>query len=85
MELDAFIFFVLTPFTAVLLIDQDMDVDLDKAGDIRDASNEFGDVMQPLYLDDLMLRDLHETNLRSIGSGNAFIGFIQHKGTSITE
>ncbi|KAJ6505158.1 hypothetical protein C8R45DRAFT_1181175 [Mycena sanguinolenta] len=74
MPLDAFIFFVLTPFTAVLLIAQDMKVDLDKAGDIRDASSEFGDVIQPLYLDDLMIRELHEKNLSSIGSGNAFLG-----------
>ncbi|KAJ7856489.1 hypothetical protein B0H14DRAFT_3448418 [Mycena olivaceomarginata] len=49
-----------------------MKVDLDKAGDIRDASSEFGDVIQPLYLDDLVLRDLHEKKLSSIGSGNAF-------------
>ncbi|KAJ6462913.1 hypothetical protein C8R45DRAFT_1107983 [Mycena sanguinolenta] len=48
MPLDAFIFFILTPFTAVLSIAQDMKVDLDKAGDIRDASSEFGDVIQPL-------------------------------------
>ncbi|KAJ6478970.1 hypothetical protein C8R45DRAFT_1156396 [Mycena sanguinolenta] len=72
-DLNAFIFFVLTPFAAALLIAVDLNVDLDEAEDIRDASNEYGDVMQPDNGDDWLLEDLHEQNLREIGSPGLFL------------
>jgi hypothetical protein len=46
-EFKDFITFILAPLTAALLIAEDMNVDLAEVHDIRDNSNEFGDVMQP--------------------------------------
>ncbi|KAJ6474250.1 hypothetical protein C8R45DRAFT_1217364 [Mycena sanguinolenta] len=51
----------------------DINVDLDEAEDICDASNEYGDVMQPDNGDDWLLEDLHEQNLHEIGSPGVFL------------
>ncbi|KAJ7930299.1 hypothetical protein B0H13DRAFT_1858928 [Mycena leptocephala] len=73
-ELRDFISFILTPSVAALLIAEDMDIPMDKAHDVRDDSNEFGDVMQPDDDGDGgILEDLHRANIRAMkGSHNAF-------------
>ncbi|KAJ7849910.1 hypothetical protein B0H13DRAFT_1905970 [Mycena leptocephala] len=56
--------FILTP---ALLIAEDMDIPMDEAHDIRDDSNEFGDVMQPDEDGDGgALHDLHRANIRAM-------------------
>ncbi|KAJ7911781.1 hypothetical protein B0H13DRAFT_1875513 [Mycena leptocephala] len=73
-ELKDFIAFILTPFVAALLIAQDMDIPVDQAHDIRDNSNEFGDVMQPDEDGEGgVLDDLHRANIRAMkGTANTF-------------
>ncbi|KAJ7828179.1 hypothetical protein B0H13DRAFT_2373356 [Mycena leptocephala] len=73
-ELKDFIAFILTPFVAALLIAQDMDIPVDQAHDIRDNSNEFGDIMQPDEDGEGgVLDDLHRANIRAMkGTANAF-------------
>ncbi|KAJ6495032.1 hypothetical protein C8R45DRAFT_1133187 [Mycena sanguinolenta] len=61
-DLNAFIFFVLTPFAAALLIAVDLNVDLDEAEDIRDASNEYGDNLREIGSPGLFLRPPHYRN-----------------------
>jgi hypothetical protein len=51
-----------------------MDIPIDQAHDVRDDSNEFGDVMQPDDDGDGgNLEDLHRANIRAMnGRQNAF-------------
>ncbi|KAJ6475383.1 hypothetical protein C8R45DRAFT_935011 [Mycena sanguinolenta] len=62
MQLQHFITFILVPFTAALLIADDLKVSLSEAGDIRDNSNEYGALMQFDDGDDNILNGLHKTN-----------------------
>ncbi|KAJ6495234.1 hypothetical protein C8R45DRAFT_1072689 [Mycena sanguinolenta] len=62
MQLQHFITFILVPFTATLLIAEDLKVSLTQAGNIRDDSNEYGDLMQFDNGDDNILDGLHQTN-----------------------
>jgi RTC4-like domain len=72
-ELKDFISFILTPFVAALLIAEDRDLDLTEADDVRDASNDFGDLMQPEDDADSTIDDLHRANIRAMkGSENVF-------------
>ncbi|KAJ7506359.1 hypothetical protein B0H11DRAFT_2327427 [Mycena galericulata] len=59
-----FVAFILTPFTAALLIAEDRNISLEDATDVQDASNNFGDMMQPDD-DDLTIEDLHRKNIRA--------------------
>ncbi|KAJ7939086.1 hypothetical protein B0H13DRAFT_2300819 [Mycena leptocephala] len=77
-EFKDFISFILAPFTA-LLIAEEMDIDLAEAHDIRDNSNEFGDVMQPdddkdEQVDVLhRVETLHRENIQAMkGTTNVF-------------
>ncbi|KAF8145319.1 hypothetical protein K438DRAFT_1945144 [Mycena galopus ATCC 62051] len=73
-ELNDFVSFILTPFAAALLIAQDMGVDLEPASDIRDNSNDFGDLMQPDNEDDELLANLHQENIQvMIESSSVFL------------
>ncbi|KAJ7511064.1 hypothetical protein B0H11DRAFT_2183176 [Mycena galericulata] len=64
-----FVAFILTPFTAALLIAEDRNISLEEATDVQDASNNFGDMMQPDD-DDLTIEDLHRKNIRATGNAN---------------
>jgi hypothetical protein len=77
-ELKDFISFILTPFITALLIAEDMDISIDQAHDIRDDSNEFGDIMQPDDDGDGgTLEDLHRANIRAMkGRHNAFFSHL---------
>ncbi|KAJ7497796.1 hypothetical protein B0H11DRAFT_2384520 [Mycena galericulata] len=61
--------FILTPFTAALLIAEDRNISLEDATDVQDASNNFGDTMQPDD-DDLTIEDLHRKNIRAMSKAN---------------
>lgn len=62
-----FISFILTPFTASLLIAEDRDIDLSDATDVQDASNKFGDMCQPDDDDPSgVIEDLHRENIRAM-------------------
>jgi hypothetical protein len=47
LELEDIIRFVLTPTVAMWLISEDLDVEFDVAEDAREASKDFGEIMQP--------------------------------------
>ncbi|KAJ7495675.1 hypothetical protein B0H11DRAFT_2389262 [Mycena galericulata] len=64
-----FVAFILTPFTAALLIAEDRNISLEDATDVQDASNNFGDMMQPDD-DDLTIEDLHRKNIRAMSNAN---------------
>ncbi|KAJ7899551.1 hypothetical protein B0H14DRAFT_2556616 [Mycena olivaceomarginata] len=68
-QLQDFISFIFVPFAAALLIGEDLDLDLEDAADIRDSSNEYGDVLQPDNGDDDLIESLHEDRaiLGSVG------------------
>ncbi|KAF8130000.1 hypothetical protein K438DRAFT_1788922 [Mycena galopus ATCC 62051] len=70
-ELNDFVSFILTPFAAALLIAQDMGVDLEPASDIRDNSNDFGDLMQPDNEDDELLANLHQENIQIMSESSS--------------
>ncbi|KAF8190909.1 hypothetical protein K438DRAFT_2139758 [Mycena galopus ATCC 62051] len=65
-HLQDFVSFILVPFTAALLIAEDLDLDLEDAAKIRDASNEYGDVLQPDNGDDDIIKHLHEENIEAM-------------------
>ncbi|KAF8183455.1 hypothetical protein K438DRAFT_1766746 [Mycena galopus ATCC 62051] len=65
-HLQDFVSFILVPFTAALLIAEDLDLDLEDAAKIRDASNEYGDVLQPDNGDDDIIEHLHEENIKAM-------------------
>ncbi|KAJ7444739.1 hypothetical protein B0H11DRAFT_2203532 [Mycena galericulata] len=64
-----FVAFILTPFTAAILIAEDRNISLEDATDVQDASNNFGDMMQPDD-DDLTIEDLHRKNIRAMSNTN---------------
>ncbi|KAF7340819.1 hypothetical protein MSAN_02111200 [Mycena sanguinolenta] len=78
-DINAFTFFILTPFAATILISEDMNVDLDHANDIRDASAEFGEIVQHDYANNQLLFSLHAENMRQMGSGRIFFRPPQHR------
>jgi hypothetical protein len=47
LELEDIIRFVLTPTVAMWLISEDLDIEFDVAEDAREASGDFGEIMQP--------------------------------------
>ncbi|KAF8166328.1 hypothetical protein K438DRAFT_1775212 [Mycena galopus ATCC 62051] len=65
-RLQDFVSFILVPFTATLLIAEDLDLDLEDAAKIRSASNEYGDVLQPDNGDDDIIKRLHEDNIEAM-------------------
>lgn len=71
-ELKDFVSFILTPFTASLLIAEDRDISLEDATDVQEESNNFGDMMQPDD-DDPEIHELHRLNIRAMkNSSNPF-------------
>ncbi|KAJ7820629.1 hypothetical protein B0H14DRAFT_2599813 [Mycena olivaceomarginata] len=55
-----------------VLIAEDMNMNLDEAHDVRDASNEYGDVFQPDN-DDELVDTLHRENIKAMqGTTNVF-------------
>ncbi|KAJ7017986.1 hypothetical protein C8F04DRAFT_1330363 [Mycena alexandri] len=46
-DLETFLCFLLTPFTANLLISEDLDIDVTEADDVRNESNDYGEAMHP--------------------------------------
>ncbi|KAJ7442797.1 hypothetical protein B0H11DRAFT_2291947 [Mycena galericulata] len=64
-----FVAFILTPFTAALLIPEDRNISLEDVTDVQDASNNFGDMMQPND-DELTIEDLHRKNIRAMSNAN---------------
>ncbi|KAF8214661.1 hypothetical protein K438DRAFT_1955713 [Mycena galopus ATCC 62051] len=65
-SLQDFISFILVPFAAALLIAEDFDIDLEDADNIRDASNEYVDALQPDNDIDKILENLHEKNINTM-------------------
>ncbi|KAJ7218575.1 hypothetical protein GGX14DRAFT_560920 [Mycena pura] len=59
-----FIIFFLTPFVAILLIAEDKNLNIEDAADVRDASNEFGQLMQADDDSDEEIQNLHQGNSR---------------------
>ncbi|KAJ7491822.1 hypothetical protein B0H11DRAFT_1911727 [Mycena galericulata] len=66
MDLKDFMSFVLTPLAATLLIAEDKSLTLEFASSVRDASNAFGDLMQPDIDEDAIIDDLHRKNIRAM-------------------
>ncbi|KAJ7719795.1 hypothetical protein DFH07DRAFT_784562 [Mycena maculata] len=64
-----FVAFILTQFTAALLIAEDRNISLEDVTDVQDASNNFGDMMQPND-DELTIEDLHRKNIRAMSNAN---------------
>ncbi|KAJ7205021.1 hypothetical protein GGX14DRAFT_569168 [Mycena pura] len=60
--LEDFIIFVLT---AILLIAEDKNLNIEDAADVRDASNEFGQLMQADDDSDEEIQNLHQGNVRA--------------------
>ncbi|KAJ7340616.1 hypothetical protein DFH08DRAFT_938526 [Mycena albidolilacea] len=72
-SLREFIYFVLTPYAATLLISDDLDLDMDAAANVRHQSNIFGDVMQP-DLEDPSIESLHQRNIDAMqGCSSVFL------------
>ncbi|KAJ7722416.1 hypothetical protein B0H16DRAFT_1473398 [Mycena metata] len=47
LHLEDFIFYILTPFAANLLISEDLKIDVGEADDVRTNSNDYGEALQP--------------------------------------
>ncbi|KAJ7077176.1 hypothetical protein B0H15DRAFT_805346 [Mycena belliarum] len=71
LNLKDFISFVLTPFTAALLISEDRGVSIEEADTIRDTSSKFGEVAHPENDDDTELDELHRANIRAMRAANS--------------
>ncbi|KAJ6529437.1 hypothetical protein DFH09DRAFT_1412174 [Mycena vulgaris] len=67
-----FVSFILTPFVVTLLISEDKGLSYEDATSERNASNVFGELMQPDD-DDPVIEDLHRANIRAMrGLENPF-------------
>ncbi|KAJ6583448.1 hypothetical protein DFH09DRAFT_1308957 [Mycena vulgaris] len=67
-----FVSFILTPFAVTLLISEDKGLSYEDATSERNASNVFGELMQPED-DDPVIEDLHHANIRGMrGLENPF-------------
>ncbi|KAJ6595010.1 hypothetical protein DFH09DRAFT_1412818 [Mycena vulgaris] len=67
-----FVSFILTPFAVTLLISEDKGLSYEDATSERNASNMFGEHMQP-EADDPVIEDLHRANIRAMsGLENPF-------------
>ncbi|KAJ7786983.1 hypothetical protein B0H14DRAFT_3582301 [Mycena olivaceomarginata] len=72
-SLREFIYFVLTPYAATLLISDDLDLNMEAAANICHQSNIFGDVMQP-DLEDPSIESLHQRNIDAMqGCSSVFL------------